>query len=267
MDEQDQDEEEVRSLLNSFIDVVENNAIFQLADDLSIESDREKEETLLEIARLLNRISASESIKHARLIQERLQAIKTLQALMDDQSTVEKTFERHLSKNPWLINPYWNQTPKTQEEIQVVTQVFNRLYLDDKDEEYRRTFIDICIYVAENRFPIIVELKRNAVTSYSNVSFSRIYEQITSYRRALIQKLGDEDKTIREEDIPAYFIGSEDMGPVGAGYAIAFTDAEMDMLKRSNIILLTYRDLVIHAERAYRDHINVIESRDDTPMF
>lgn len=267
MDEQDQDEGEVRSLLNSFIDVVENNAIFQLADDLSTESDREKEETLLEIARLLNRISASESIKHARLIQERLRAIKTLKTLMDDPSTVEKTFEKHLSKNPWLINPYWNQTPKTQEEIQVATQVFNRLYLDGKDDEYKRTFIDICIYVAEDRFPVIVELKRNVVTSYSNVSFSCIYDQISKYRRALIQKLGTEDKTIREEEISAYFIGSEDMGPVGVGNAIGFTDTEMDMLKRSNITLLTYRDLVIHAERVYRDHINVIEGRDDTPVF
>ena len=186
---------------------------------------------------------------------------------MDDPSTVEKTFEKHLSKNPWLINPYWNQTPKTQEEIQVATQVFNRLYLDGKDDEYKRTFIDICIYVAEDRFPVIVELKRNVVTSYSNVSFSCIYDQISKYRRALIQKLGTEDKTIREEEISAYFIGSEDMGPVGVGNAIGFTDTEMDMLKRSNITLLTYRDLVIHAERVYRDHINVIEGRDDTPVF
>lgn len=267
MDESEQDESEMRALLNSFIDVVENNAIYQLADELSSETDCTQDELLVAMARLLNRIAASESIKQAGIVSERLRAIKTLQSLMDDDSPVEKMFEEHLAQNPWLINPYWNQTPKTSEEVQVVTQEFNRLYTDVKDDEYRRTFIDICIYVAEETYPIIVELKRNADTSYSHVNYSRIYEQINAYRQAILQKLGLADGAVKEDAIPAYFIGSEKMGPVGHGFSIELSESELGLLKQSNITVLTYQDLILHAERAYHQHIEVIEQRGDIPYF
>ncbi len=267
MDEAEQDETEIKALLNSFIDVVENDAIYQLAEELTVESDCTSDELLAAVAQLLNQISASESIKQAKIVEQRLQAIKTLEALMDDKTSVEKAFEDHLSRNPWLINPYWNQTPRTQDEIEVVTQEFNRLYTDENNEEYRRTFIDICIYVAEEPLPIIVELKRNAVTSYSNVSYAQIYSQITAYRRAIIQKLGLEKASTAEEDIKAYFIGSEEMGPAGHDFAIELSNGEMNLLKQSNIRLLTYHDLVLHAKQAYRDHIEVIEGRRDIPYF
>lgn len=267
MDEGKQDESETRALLNSFIDVVENNAIFQLADNLSTESDRTQDELLVAMAQLLNRIAASESIKQAGIVSERLQAINTLQALMDDNSSVEKMFEEHLAQNPWLINPYWNQTPKTKEEVKIVTQEFNRLYIEEKDDDYRRTFIDICVYVAEEDCPIIVELKRNADTPYSHVTYSKIHDQITAYRYAILQKLGLTGNNLSEEDIPAYFIGSEKMGPVGQGFAIELSTAEIRLLKQSNITLLTYQDLILHAKRAYHEHIEVIEARGDIPYF
>lgn len=267
MDESEHDEDEIRVLLNSFIDVVENNAIYQLADDLSTEPDRTHDELLVAMAQLLNRIAASESIKQAGIVSERLRAIKTLQSLMDDPSTVEKMFEDHLAKNPWLINPYWNQTPKTSEAVQVVTQEFNRLYTDERDDDYKRTFIDICIYVAEVRYPIIVELKRNADTPYSHITYSKIHDQVTAYRRAIMQKLGLAEGVVSEEEIPAYFIGSEKMGPAGRGFAIELSANEISLLKQSNIELLTYQDLILHAERAYRDHIEVIEQRGDVPYF
>lgn len=268
MDEGEQDESETRALLNSFIDVVENDAIYQLADELSTESDRTHDELLVAMAQLLNRIAASESIKQAGIVSQRLQAIKTLRTLMDNPATVEKMFEDHLAKNPWLINPYWNQTPKTQEAVQVVTQEFNRLYIDKKDADYKRTFIDICIYVADEDYPIIVELKRNANTAYSHVTYSKIHDQITDYRRAIIQKLGSAERTvIEEEDIPAYFIGSEKMGPAGHGFAIELSASEIKLLKQSNIELLTYEDLIIHAQRAYHDHIEVMEQQGGVPHF
>lgn len=266
MDEGLRDEAEMRTLLNCFIDVVENDAIYQLTDGLAAGSDRTNDEVLVAIAQLLNRIAASESIKQAGIISERLRAIKTLQTLMDDSSSVEKMFENHLAKNPWLINPYWNQTPKTNEAVQVVTQEFNRLYTDEKDDEYKRTFIDICIYVAEESYPIIVELKRNADTSYSHVTYSKIHDQITAYRRAILQKLGAEG-TANEEDILAYFIGSDKMGLAGHGFAIELSSNEINLLRQSNITLLTYQDLILHAERAYHDHIEVIEQQGTVPYF
>lgn len=267
MDEGEQDEAETRALLNSFIDVVENNAIYQLADELSAESDRTQDDLLVAIAQLLNRIAASESIKQAGIISERLRAIKTLQTLMDDDNSVEKMFEEHLAKNPWLINPYWNQTPKTEEEVQVITQEFNRLHTGDKDDDYRRTFIDICIYVAEETYPIIVELKRNADTPYSHVTYSKIHDQITTYRRAILQKLGLADGSVSEEMISAYFIGSEKMGPAGHGFAIELSTSEMNLLKQSNITLLTYQDLIVNAQRAYHEYIEVIEEGGSIPYF
>lgn len=267
MDERDQDETEIKALLNSFIDVVENNAIYQLADKISSDSNYTQDELLVVIAQLLNRISASESVKQAAIVHERLQAIKTLETLMADPSTVEKTFEKHLAGNPWLINPYWNKSPKTEGEIEVVTQVFNRLYSESSSDDYKKTFIDICIYVAEIPYPIIVELKRNAVTSYSNVTYSDIYNQITRYRSALLQNLGLENENIRKSNIPAFFIAPADTGVSGIGHEVELTEDEFELLAKSNITLLTYHDLVINAKRAYSDHIDIIECQEDIPYF
>lgn len=267
MDDKKQDDAEVKALINSFIDVVENNTIFQLADDLQSETERTQDELLLAVARLLNRISASESIKQAEIVRERLKAIETLESYMGNPATVEKTFERHLADNPWLINPYWNQTPKSKSEVKVVTQEFNRLY-KGQDDEYRKTFIDICIYVAEEDYPIIVELKRNNPhTTYSKANVYSILKQITDYRLAIRQKLDLAEENIGEEKIPAYFIASEDTGVPGHGHAIELTDNQQQLLEKANITLLTYRELVSHARRAYRDHIDVVEQRDDIPYF
>lgn len=267
MDNQGQfDDDRTRALLNSFIDVVENNAIYQLADNLSVDDDYSQDEILVAIAELMARISASESIKQAGIVSERLKAIKVLEQLMEDESTLEKAFENHLAKNPWLINPYWNQTPKTRSEIQFVTQEFNRLY-NAQNDDYRRTFIDICVYVAEEKFPIVVELKRNAVTSYSNATFTSIVEQIKRYRLAIIQKLGLSGGGVEEEEIGAYFIMSEDAGVVGSGNRIDFSKVELRMLQEANIKILTYRDLVNHAKESYREHIEVTEAGNEVPFF
>lgn len=266
MDEGKQDEEQTRALLNSFIDVVENDGIFDLAAGLREDADREEDETLVILAKMLSGIAASESIKQANIVQERLQAIETLQGLMDNPSTLERAFKEHLAKNPWLINPYWNQTPKTESEVKVVTEEFNRLY-EGKDEEYRRTYIDICMYVAEEKYPIIVELKRNTAKGYAKFDVTSIYQQITSYRFAIRQKLSLDEENIGEEQIKAYFIGSEDAGAPGHGHTIEITDNQMNILKTAKISLLTYRDLVNHARQAYRDHIEVIENDHNIPYF
>lgn len=267
MDQEAQDDSETKALLNSFISVVESNAIFEMADTILDYAGKSQEELLVSVAGLLGKVSASEDLKQAAIVQERLKAIQTLEELMDDPSTVEKAFENHLAKNPWLINPYWNQSPRTQEEVKVVTQEFNRLY-QGKDGDYRKTFIDICIYIAEEPYPIIVELKRNALTPYSRVSFNRIKDQVSDYRKAVIQGLPlGSSRPPQKKEIPAYFICPEDTGYAGEEHGIVLEEDEPELLKALNITLLSYRDLVANAKKAYRDHIRVVEEEGGLPYF
>ncbi|WP_160708979.1 hypothetical protein [Enterorhabdus sp. P55] len=42
---------------------------------------------------------------------------------------------------------------------------------------------------------------------------------------------------------------------------------EPELLKALNITLLSYRDLVANAKKAYRDHIRVVEEEGGLPYF
>lgn len=265
-DSDSRSEEETRGLLNGFIDLVEGNAIQQIAEEMADLDLKAPEEALILIAKYLDRISTLETARHAEIVENRLQAIDALDRMMQDDRVLEKAFENHLAENPWMIEPSWNRSPMSNDEISVSTQEFHRLY-EGKDGEYRKTYIDICIRVAEERYPVIVELKRNALTSYSNVDFETIHKQIKDYRRAIIQGLGQHAPGGGPKEIPAYFIGTEKLPFSNDGSGSGLSREEFEMLKSQNIRYLTYRDLITNARRMYREHIKIRDERGGLPRF
>lgn len=267
LDREELDDDRACALVNGIIDVVTNADVYRLADEIGEIDNDDQEAQLVSVARLLSSIAASERLKQAQIVSERLKAIDRLKELMANQTNLERTFEDHLFDNPWLINPYWNQSEKSQGQLKAVRQKFHKLY-DEMEDEYRNTFIDIYIEVAEEKYPIIVELKRNTAKGYAKATPTSIQEQIGKYRQAIIQELGLEGPAAdRPSVIKAYFILSEDTGRPGQNHAITFNDDDLETFRVRNIEILPYNVLVARARQAYQEHMKVLDATESIPFL
>lgn len=244
------DNKAVDSMIESIASVINNVESDELISEL--ESSNGNDSKLL--FKLMANIAKSEDINHANLIKKRIEAINKLQDLINDESTKEKLFEEHLSNNPRLIYPYWNidRNNTYNTEDSVTNQEYYKLALTD--EEFRKNFLDIVIRTAEEEYPVIVELKRNKIDSYSKVTFTQIYGQIKRYRTAIIQNI-PELKEVKENDIKAIFIVSEDTGYAGSGNKIELAKEELGYLSQANITILKYNDMLNRAKKMYKEHI------------
>lgn len=261
-------EERTIAMVNAFTQIVEDIGTLQIANTMK-DKDLSQEEVFLLLGQYFGRVASHEKIRQAEVISQRMKAIEQLDDLMKEPGTLEKAFQEHLARNPWLINPFWNQTGKSDKEVQATREVFNQIY-DASEERYRKTFIDILVTTADERFPIIVELKKNTAKGYAKVNFNKIIEQIGLYRKALVAAMNQEDKKeIGNDDskIKAYFIASQNIGLPGQGNAIELTVAERRMLEAVNITLLTYKDLIDHAYRAYREFYEIASNEAHIPYF
>jgi len=92
-----------------------------------------------------------------------------------------------------------------------------------------KNYIDLLIKVAEERYPIIVELKKNTPTGHARVTSGKMIDQINKYRCAVKQS-STEYENINDTDIKVYFIISEDSG-VNNVNTINFSDSDMKMFK------------------------------------
>lgn len=262
-----QSEEETVAIMNSFIMLTESEETRRLGERLSsLESNSSELFTL--IGKYFGEVATQEKIQQANIISQRLLAITKLKNLMQDPSVLEKTFQNHLMKNPWLINPYWSQSDKSQGEITYSSEEFCRLY-KEQSEDYKRQFIDIYVEVAGEKYPIIVELKRNNATGYAKTDAYKLQEQIDNYRLAIVQRMNDsQQREIQGHitDIPAYAIISERTGPKQFKNAIDLGNDMANRLASANIKVLTYRQLVNNAMTEYRQFLKVQED-EKVPYF
>ena len=260
--------EETASLMNSFVMMTEGAETRRLGRQL-----QEIPPTSGDLFRLIGayfgEIASVEKLQQAQVLSDRLSAIEKLQEIMREPKNIEKTFQDHLTDNPWLINPFWNRPAKSEHEIEITRERFLKLY-EENSPEYKRQFVDIYIEVAGEDYPIIVELKKNEPTGHAKVTATQLIDQIERYRKAIIQWMGTEGKNKIGTDfslIPAYAIISEDTGEPGQGNKLTFAKSDYKMLEAVNIKLLTYRDLVQNAYAEYRDFVQVREDNGNIPYF
>lgn len=261
-------DEEAASIMNSFVMMTEGKETRRLGRLL-----QEISPTSGNLFRLLGtyfgEIASVEKLQQAQVISDRLSAIEKLQEIMSKPKNIEKTFQAHLMDNPWLINPFWNRTTKTNQEIEITRERFLKLY-EENSGEYKSQFVDIYIEVAGEEFPIIVELKKNEPTGHAKVKATQLIDQIDRYRQAIVQWMDSKEKNRIGTNfslIQAYAIISEDTGESGQGNRLTFTQTDYDLLKAANIKLLTYRDLVKNAYAEYRNFLQVHEDNANIPYF
>lgn len=267
-DERDE-EDAVKSLINGSIEMVELARRSRLVSRIGADIDRANAESAIAgILRLLASINVSEAYSARDVITDRMKAIEKLERLMQDHGSIERKFQELLGENPWIINPAWQALGVgVDDSFSVSREVFRKLY-DKRSDEERRNFIDIFVTMREAGRDrcAIVELKRNAVTSYSKVEYIDIYSQIKRYRDAVIQN--DPDRgIIRGTDIPAYFIIPSDSGPSGNGHKIEYTDDDYVSFAAAKIEVIPYDKLLIECKRTYAFELNALGKSDLKPHF
>jgi len=220
-------------LFSALIQIVNNEEFLNL-----LEKENIKEEELLSyIQKLFNLTEINHSLRLRDGVKNKLSVISKLKEHIANEE-IESSFEVLLSKNPWLINPYW-ENHKT-----LYTQIwYTYLGIDNSDPERLRT--DIIIEVSDERYPIIVELKRDKATKYSTPNALEVQNQIYKYRRAIAQKIQEnEGIDVRADDIKAYFIcGTK------ALHELRQNTSDMDLLNKNNIQIMSYETMVNTASK------------------
>lgn len=241
----------VDSMVTSICSVINNIEADELIDNFDKEADSDVQFNLL--FKLMDNIAKTEDLNHANLIKKRLSAIEELERLMKETTTPEKLFEEHLSNNPWLIMPYWNiDRNLTSDADYLRNQAYFKLDLGENN--FKRNFLDILIRVAEEPYPIIVELKKNTPKGHAKVTYTDIYDQVNRYRSAIIQSV-PEFKSVDTKEIKVIFILSEDSGLPGSGNTIEIANEEIRLLESVNISILKYNKVLAEAKKMYQEHL------------
>lgn len=254
--------EDIKRMVLSIINVVNSEQIDEIEKKLNMQQD-DINIDFLNI--LMNKLEKAETTKTFELVKRRVTAIKKLEEMMEQENLKESFFEEHLYQHPWLINPYWNQNYNNQEAFKAIRQKYYKSI--GKSGKTHKNFIDILIEVAEEEYPIIVELKKNTPTGHAKIQYGDMTSQIKQYRQALIQNLPDNLKKIESENIKAYFIISEDAGLQGTGNAIELSKKELDTLEYLNIKLLKYNQITANAHKFYDEFIKIIKMEKNIPNF
>ncbi|WP_148802324.1 ATP-binding protein [Campylobacter concisus] len=254
-------DKEVDAMVTSIANVVNNIGINEINNDIN-EAQGNTEALFRLMSKFMQKIAKAEQIQTADIINYRLKAIDRLETLMDNPESAEKVFQEHLYDNPWLINPYWN----TNNDINFdrIKEKYIKIRDNDADKE-KSGRIDILIKVQEERYPIIIELKKNNPKDHARVTYSSLYDQTRKYKKGLKQSLTEPNKNdIRLEDIKAICIVSEFTGTDGS-LKIDIDEGEFKKLRDDNTYIYTYAELLDNAKNMYKEFMNVIKKQKIIP--
>ena len=157
-DEEWMSDEEKVTFINSVTTLVESLELKEISHELP-DGVSDERKVLNLVTKYLGNVARQDRWQMADAAAKRLNAIERLQTLVDKKSEVEKAFEECLFENPWLLNPFWNRSTKSEEEIKITRQHFTEIR-DKTSKEHKRGYIDIFVEIAEQDLPVVVELKR-----------------------------------------------------------------------------------------------------------
>ncbi len=226
-------DEEINILAPAIMQIVNDKVL----NSVSIKLGVSEQEILSMFAKLFNVAQINHALRIHSNVKNRLNIIRELEKYIKNEE-VEKVFEKHLAANPWLINPAWEIKG-----TKVSTQ--NKwAYLNINNEEIKlRT--DIIVETSQDRFPIIVEIKRSKKTNYSCPDVAEIRKQINQYREIMVNEINKkENLNIKIYNIKAFFI-------CGKSERDKLSESAMSQLQSDKIDLVTYDDLLDQARSMY----------------
>ena len=226
-------------MFSTLMQIVNNEDIQEL-----IEKDKSEETIILDcFSEIFNLSEINHALRLRDGVKSNLQIISELEKYIES-GEVEKVFERHLAKNPWLIEPTWISKTKS-----VHTQDYHQL-LNIDNGDVTKLYTDIIVEVSDEAYPVIVEIKREKATAYSTPNVNEICAQIYNYQKALSEELSKEHRCIvLANNIKAYFI-------CGKKAFDKLDDNDRIKLKLSGIELRCYDELIRTAKRIFEVNID-----------
>lgn len=211
------------------------------------ELDNVTAENVVELGRIFSTQDDLEATSYYQIVKGRIKVIQALADKVDDDA-LEKTIQKHLFEHLWLLDPSWERATGTPYMEKSVVSEFNRI--DAKlPEEERRGRIDIKYRTSSGKH-VIIELKRSSVRTDT----STLLGQVDSYRQALrrvLSQTGELNPNI--ETVCVVGKPLRDWENPGGQQESA------DTLRAKGIRVLTYKELIQNAEKAYQSYID--ESR------
>lgn len=219
-------------MFTPLIQIVNNESIEDLVNDEGEFDILEYFEKLFKITEINHAIRLQESVKSNLLVIDELEKFV-------DSGEVEKVFERHLAKNPWLIEPTWIARTRS-----VHTQNYYELLgIDNTKPE--KLYTDLVVEVSDEEYPIIVEIKREKATNYSVPDVYEVIRQLGKYKSAIAKNISQERGiTIYAQDIKSYFICGD------VCYKKMDKDSR-DSLESNKILIRSYDQLLRTSKRIY----------------
>lgn len=220
-------------LFSALLQIVNNEDIQELISQSKISEEA--------VIKCFSEIFDLSEINHAlRLrdgVRSNLAVIGELEKYVES-GEVEKVFEKHLAKNPWLIEPTWMTKGKS-----VHTQnYYTLLNIDNGDTQ--KLYTDIIVEVTDELYPIVVEIKREKATAYSTPNVNEICTQIYNYQKAIAEEISKQGKRVQANEIKAYFI-------CGTAAFNKLDSNDRDKLKQNGIELRSYDELIRTAKRIF----------------
>lgn len=239
------DRDDIDSLIDMYVPVVFSLVNTDTLREIDLYDKDNPAERMAKFAELFDKVGINTAIRLKANLENRLSVIEKLKKAIDDEE-LEKVFEDHLAENPWLMNPFWDKT-----RVQIDQQrIYKYIGLDNNEESGR---FDLLVKIAESMYPVIVELKREKVTSYSAPNVSEIRDQIYRYRKGLLEYYKDTSEDVKSIDA-VYICGVKSFSKLD--------NTDKKTLKEDKIEILTYNEIIENAEKMYFDAIDVISKRE-----
>lgn len=231
----DESVEKLNNLLfSALLQIVNSEDIQEL-----IKQNKDNETIILEcFSRIFDLAEINHALRMRDSVRNNLNIIAELEKYIET-GEVEKVFEKHLAKNPWLIEPTWISKTKS-----VHTQDYYKLLNIDNGLE-TKLYTDIIVEVSDEIYPVIVEIKREKATKYSTPNVNEICTQIYNYQKGLSEHLSKEyGNVISADKIKAYFI-------CGQKAFDKLDDNDRTKLQSNGISLRSYDELIRTSKRIF----------------
>ncbi|WP_127481489.1 BbrUII/HgiDII family restriction enzyme [Achromobacter xylosoxidans] len=187
---------------------------------------------------IVSSVDEIEGAVYLEIVRERLAIIRTLNRITDE-NALEAEVQKLIAKHMWLVEPSWERGTDAVYVEEVLGKTFRDATTLTGDEEKAR--LDIR-YKRGPDSHLIIELKRS---ERKDLTYDLLYRQGRKYALGL-------RKGLQTEDIPDPYI--EVIFLLGSAPRKEL-DSDVDMFEKINARYITYKQMVINAQKVYGEYI------------
>lgn len=214
-----------------------------------------------ELQILLTNFTSLEDVEYGQAVKSRLEVIKHLREMLDHDEK-ENTVRDYIAKNPWLINPAWEQARQNVEKEESFKSIAKRRYHIDFSEKNASDRVDLVYFDADGQ-QTIVEFKRYG----RNVSINDLMKQVAEYAKTMTQVIRDsESQNANYSNVFASPVNNAQIDPRvnilivvngindANGDPLTMEDAD-SMFARYHARFLYFHQLIANAQNRYQEFI------------